>query len=306
MTPQSKPTRTQPRPRPHKGAPKSRALTRPPRRITGTHLTWGATGLVIVVVISLLVAYMLSSNSLERTNFPKLNATEFYELTHIPAKVYDTVGISSAIQISGQSLFADKHQPPLTTLVGLKKVPYVFYWGGEYCPYCAATRWGIVAALERFGTFDFLKKMYSASNDVAPNTPTITFYQSTYHSKYFAFTGFEAVDRNHKTLMNASSVLPLIRKYNRGGFFPFLDVGNTYFIEGSVFDPANLAGATQQSIISGLSDANNPVTQVIIAEANLITAEICATNKSAPASVCTSSGVTKAAAVLKDIQPLTS
>lgn len=319
MTPQSKPsarskpsapsrpTAAQSRPRPPKGAPRSRAVTRGPRRISAMQLTWIGTGVVIVVVVALVVANgVFGGSSKERTNFPVLPAAEFYDLTHIPTSVYNTVGIDSpTIPVYSQDLLSDKNQPPLTKVVNLKKVPYIFYWGAEFCPYCAASRWGIVAALERFGTFDHLNEMLSASDDNAgPNTPTITFYKSTYISKYFAFDGFEVEDRNGQPLMSSSSVNSIVAKYNPSGYFPFFDVDNKYFIEGTVFDPKELAGATQASIIAGLSDASSPVTQVIITEANLISAEICSTVPGAPKSVCQSRGVKQAMGALKVLQPL--
>ena len=31
--------------------------------------------------------------------------------------------------------------------------PEVLYMGADYCPFCAATRWGLVLALMRFGNF---------------------------------------------------------------------------------------------------------------------------------------------------------
>ncbi len=69
--------------------------------------------------------------------------------------------------------------------------PEVLYLGGEYCPYCAAQRWAMVNALSRFGTFSGLTTTHSSSTDVDPNTPTWTFYKSTYTSNYLVFTPVE-------------------------------------------------------------------------------------------------------------------
>ena len=69
--------------------------------------------------------------------------------------------------------------------------PELLYIGAEYCPFCAAQRWAMVAALSRFGTFSNLSLTHSASADVYPDTPTFSFYQSTYSSKYLTFTSVE-------------------------------------------------------------------------------------------------------------------
>ena len=37
-------------------------------------------------------------------------------------------------------------------LTGPSGSPELFYYGAEYCPYCAAERWSVVIALSRFGT----------------------------------------------------------------------------------------------------------------------------------------------------------
>ena len=54
--------------------------------------------------------------------------------------------------------------------------------GAEYCPYCAAERWAMAVALSRFGTFSDLRLIHSSSADIYPNTPTLSFYRSSYAS----------------------------------------------------------------------------------------------------------------------------
>ena len=85
------------------------------------------------------------------------------------------------------SYFATVNGTPLTS--GGK--PEVLYMGAEYCPFCAAQRWAMVNALSRFGTFTGLTTTHSSSTDADPNTPTWTFYKSTYKSNYINFTSVE-------------------------------------------------------------------------------------------------------------------
>lgn len=44
--------------------------------------------------------------------------------------------------------------------------PTVLYIGAEYCPYCAATRWQMIIAFMRFGSFSGLEYMTSDPSDV--------------------------------------------------------------------------------------------------------------------------------------------
>jgi hypothetical protein len=69
--------------------------------------------------------------------------------------------------------------------------PLIVYLGAEYCPYCAAERWAMVAALSRFGTFTNLGQTHSSSTDVFPDTPTLSCHGASYTSQYLAFQGVE-------------------------------------------------------------------------------------------------------------------
>ncbi len=69
--------------------------------------------------------------------------------------------------------------------------PEMLYIGAEFCPYCAAMRWSMAVALSRFGTLWPLRGIHSSPTDVFPNTATLTFYKSSYASKYLIFTPVE-------------------------------------------------------------------------------------------------------------------
>src|SRR5580704_4304478 len=65
-------------------------------------------------------------------------------VTQIPSSVYDAVGLGNA----------GNGPKPLTGAPALQSggKPEVLYIGAEYCPFCAAERWAMIAALGRFGT----------------------------------------------------------------------------------------------------------------------------------------------------------
>ena len=105
----------------------------------------------------------------------------------IPASAYDKVDTSKVSsgpkKVTGSPLTFDGK-------------PGIFYSGAEYCPYCAAQRWPLVVALSRFGTWSNLSQTVSgASSGPFPETPTFSFYGSTYTSPYLAFQSVETADQ---------------------------------------------------------------------------------------------------------------
>ena len=261
---------------------------------------WLAIGVVVAIIATLVLVKTLSGPPAGAVSQP-VTATMYNQITHIPASVYDQVGVTSQITVNPPAVLHG--QPPLTYLQGGKQVPGSFYWGAEYCPYCAATRWGMIAAYSRFGGWvnDRLYTMNSAPNDIAPNTPTFSFYKTKYYSPYIVFKTYEVVGpiNNGVTLeVTPPKEQALLAKYNPKGYFPFLDIGNMVFTEGTAYDPNTLAGQKREDIAANLTDPTNPVTQAIIATANYMSAGICATNGAKPASVCQSSGVQAAAKAL--------
>jgi hypothetical protein len=277
-------------------------MVKPKRRprANGVLIAWISVGVVVAVVLTVVLVKTLDSSGPQRNLFPAASSTVYDEVTNVPASVFNTIGVSSpTISVDPHTVFGVLKGQPKLTQHGL---PAAFFYGADYCPFCAATRWGIVIALSRFGSFDnrTLYTMFSSSTDYAPNTPTFTFYNVGYHSKYFVFTGYEVQDRNHQPLMTLpNDIAKLVAQYNTSQTFPFMDIGNHTFIVNSAFDPLDLAGyTTQAQIASQLTTTSNAVTQAIITTANYVSAGLCASAKNPPASVCASPGVTAAANAL--------
>ena len=139
----------------------------------------------------------------------------------------------------------------------------MFFDGAEYCPYCAANRWGMIVALSRFGTFTGLKTIHSSSTDTPPNVPTWTFYGSTYTSKYITFTSVEETTNVIDPATNYYGTLQtptaaeqaLLTKYDparsggSGSPIPFVDFGGKYAQGGDLpmLEPTNLTGDWSRS-----------------------------------------------------------
>ena len=220
------------------------------------------------------------------------NLKTLAEVTSVTGSVFKAVGsgssstpVSPPSAVSGQALLK----------IGAK--PEILYVGAEFCPYCAAERWPLIIALSRFGTFRGLGLIDSApSPEVYPNTPTLSFYGSTYTSKYIAFVSVETETRTHSPLMTMTGPESnLVQKYDNSTFLPglpypdsipFVDFGDQYLQVGSSYTPTILDGSTQSGIAARLSDSSNSVTQTIITSANEFVADICSLTKQLPTNVC--------------------
>jgi thiol-disulfide isomerase/thioredoxin len=263
---------------------------------------------IVVVIVFIVVALTGSTPTVKNADArPLAPASLVSALAGIPASVYNSVGTGSAdtppfVKTTGQ---------PLLKSGGL---PQLVYMGGEFCPYCAIDRWALIGALSRFGTFSGLKLMSSSPGDVYANTPTFTFYQSSYKSPYFVFTPLEVENVNKDSLVPIpTSLNPVIAKYGGATYFPlnttgigfpFLDFGNKYLQSGDPdwLNPDLIQPLTRAEIAAALAEASNPAAQAIDAEANFVSAAVCSMDGNAPASVCTSAGVTAAAKVLAAVK----
>jgi len=302
---------------------KKPAPKRPPTRASNGRpaglFTWLAVGLVVLVVAALVIIKVTSgsSPSTGSSTFQATDSATFSELTTVPASVFNTVGVSSPVapvtppqSISGQ--------PMLSASVNGKTLPEVFYFGAEYCPFCAAQRWPTIIALSRFGTWSGLGNMTSSSSDIDPSTPTFTFVRAKFTSPYVAFKSIEfetnvydsATSSYTKLQTPTKSQLALFDKYDTSKFIkglpstdngsiPFMSIGNKFLISGASFTPATLAGLSRTSIAQGLTTTTSPITEAILTSANYLTASICSLTNNQPSTVCTSPGVMAAKKVMK-------
>ena len=165
--------------------------------------------------------------------------------------------------------------------------PGVIYLGGDYCPYCAITRWGLIVALMRFGNFTNLSYMTSSSTDVFPDTPTFTFYGSNYTSQYITFEGVEFANATGGALQAPNGLqTAVMSRYGGDGSIPFIDFGNSTILSGAEEPPSILNNQNWQQIVAALQNRNTTAAQGVIGSANIFTAQICSLTNNMPASVC--------------------
>jgi hypothetical protein len=283
-------------------------------------LTWGTAALVVVIVIVLVVVKIIGGGNTLSSGakaFSPASPTVVAQVTGVPASVFNEVGITSDVAPVNPPITITGQKPLTFAGPNGTSLPGVYFYGAEYCPYCAAARWSIIVALSRFGTFKKLGNMQSSLTDTDPGTYTFTFVKTKYASPYIVFepeeyysnqvdaagTGYTVltpptkVEASIVDTYDTSKYFPETLSEGEAGF-PFFDFGNK-LLQDTLYDPSILQGLSRNEIASGLTDAKNPITQVIVAGANYFSASVCDIDGQMPASVCTSKGVTAAAKALK-------
>jgi hypothetical protein len=264
-----------------------------------------AVALVVAVVAGLVIAKLAGVGARASTPSaaPGVAGSQIMtDLASVPAATLNKIGAGSA-QGGPQQITA-----PALTAAGKPRVLYV---GAEYCPFCAAERWPVVVALSRFGTFTNLGATASAGNDVYPNTPTLSFHGATYHSQYLSFTGVETTGN---TVVNGSyapldTLTPADQQTfttydqppyvtGQAGSIPFIDIAGKYVSSGATYSPQLLHGLSQAQVAAQLKNPASQIARAVDGSANLFTAALCQATGNKPATVCTSPGVTAAAAQL--------
>jgi thiol-disulfide isomerase/thioredoxin len=266
----------------------------------------------VVVVIAIVVGFIVfrpsgksgggsGNTSVTGTALP---ASVIKNITGVPASTLNAVGVGSVPSYMAAN---EGGAPPISkisdTALTSGGKPEMLYIGAEFCPYCAAMRWSMAVALSRFGTFTTpLHGFHSSSTDTDPSTPTLTFYKSSYTSKYLVFTPVENEDVNKNPLQNTTAAQQALwQKYDPppiGPGFPFIDFGNQYIIKLPNYDPGVLAKMSWAQVAAALHDPSSPVAQGADGAANLMTAAICKMTGGQPGSVCTAPGVVKASGSL--------
>ena len=247
-----------------------------------------------LVVLTGVVAYYIFTQSGGATGCPQCNSQVS------PAVLSDLAGVSTNTLNAVGAGPSGGITPPkaittATSKLTLNGKPEVLYMGAEYCPYCGAERWAMIVALDKFGNFTGIQYMESSGTDVDASTPTFTFVNANYTSKYIAFVTVEQEDRNEDPLQTATTQeTSLLTTYDSAGSIPFVDFGNAYLITGASYNPAvlrvdqneNSPAYNWTQIASQLDNSSSVFAQYVDGVANHFITAICKIDGGTPTSVC--------------------
>ena len=248
----------------------------------------------VAVVVALVLAFVVVklNQSPAKPQAAQTNAHIAAEVASVPAGTLNAVGTGTSTglkPLSGVSeLTADGK-------------PEVLYMGGEFCPFCAAERWALATALSRFGTLSGVSFIHSSPTD--GDIPTLTFYKSSYTSKYLTFTPVEwygeaddaSTPFGHVYLQQPTTQEAALFSRYSGDSIPFLDLGNRYLLPQTQYSPEDISGLTWAQIATAMQNPSSSVAKDIDGAANRLTAAMCTLTHGQPGGVCTSAGVKAAA-----------
>ena len=260
--------------------------------------------ILVLVLLKLLSPSPSGTGIVSKLDGQPVAASIAADLGGVPLAAYDHAGVNGAsLPFGGDA--AIWH--------GAGGKPVFFYAGGEFCPYCAASRWSLVTALARFGHWSGLEYWNSSPTDVFPKTPTFTLLHAALQSAYVDFQGVELYSSTpsptggYQTLQTPNSaqraalskygVPPYVPSSFANGI-PFIDIGNRFIWSATLYDPGVLTGMSWAQIGQAVHSGSGPAAQAILANANVLSAAICAVDGQRPASVCGSAAVRAAAAHL--------
>lgn len=163
---------------------------------------------------------------------------------------------------------------------------FVLFVGAEHCPFCAAERWAIVRALQKFGQWSGLKQTMSAARDEPfLNLPTYDFTEATYTSSHIEFVSRELKNREFKPLQKLlKTEEKIVRKFNPKKEIPFLLVSGRFMQIGAGFTPKIFIGHTFRQTETELKKIESEIRKTIDAEGNIIAALLCVSGL--PPEVC--------------------
>jgi hypothetical protein len=258
-------------------------------------LAGGSVAVVIALVATLIAVKLTQSPPHSAPAADAATTAQVQQqVTSVPAATSNAVGAGTATgldTVTGQPALTDGGKPEL------------LYIGGEFCPYCAAERWALAAAVSRFGTLSGLSLIHSSPTDTYANTPTLSFAKASYSSKYLAFVPVEwygeAIDPStpfgHVYLQQPTAQQQALFTRYGGSSIPFVDIGNRYLLPQVQYVPSALAGMTWTQVAAAMRDPSSAVARDIDGAANMITAAICTLTHGQPGGVCQSAGVKAAA-----------
>jgi hypothetical protein len=191
----------------------------------------------------------------------------------------------------------------------LGKPPVLLYVGADFCPYCAAQRWGLALTLLRFGQLSGVRYMLSSAEDVFANTATFTFQFARFRSPYLQFQAIETADRAQRKLMPMTAQarqvfgtfdVPPYVQFAYG--IPFVYLNGAYLLTQPMISPASLQGMDWRQIATQLADPHSALFAQMMPQVNALSAAICRVDGNQPARVCRAPGVMAANAGLADLE----
>jgi hypothetical protein len=171
--------------------------------------------------------------------------------------------------------------------------PVFFFYGSAACPYCSASSWAMVVALEQFGTLSGVYQDHSSPTDVYPNTPELVLSNAALQSKWVSMHIAESTSDTTITPAATTGCVEsaYVSTYDNVGSIPYVVIGGQYLHVGAMVNPASLQGMSATQVQSQVSNQSGAAWNAISPTAYLLEAFIVKANGGQPASVATNPSV---------------
>jgi hypothetical protein len=186
---------------------------------------------------------------------------------------------------------------PLWTIEG---APVLFFYGSVACPYCSASSWAVLGALERLGNVSHLTFDHSSSTDSFPNTPSVVLPALNFSSPYLALNIHESLSDTQieAPSLDSCTEMGYLSAYNPLGGVPFVVVGGQFYHPATLVDPGALSGLSAAQLESQVHSGNGSAWSAIGPACDDLLAYLVFVNGGRPASVASDPSV---AAILAQI-----
>lgn len=204
-----------------------------------------------------------------------------------------TTGSSPVANTASSTTLPGKFEKVSSEPLQVGGKPHLLMFGAQFCPFCAAQRWSMKIATERFGKWEnLLPEQSTGSNEPYLNIPTYNFYQARYTSDYLSLVHIDYADRSGRTLEKSDQLTSdLVNKYNSHGSIPFVLIGGQYSRVGSPFNPGILQGKSFSEVEKALGDSRSEISRSILTDADIMTAYLCKLTGGQPNPVCGTNSV---------------
>jgi Domain of unknown function (DUF929) len=176
--------------------------------------------------------------------------------------------------------------------------PVFFFAGSIACPYCSASSWAMLMAMQRFASVSgsTVTGTYlgaSNPNDNPRSIPEVVLASASVQSPYVAFNVLEGLNDNGISIPPATACIQqaYISAYDAGLSIPFVVIGGVYIHVGTLVAPTSLQGLTPQQVQGQLSNQSEPSWSAISPAAFMMEAYLVKANGGQPHSIATDANV---------------
>lgn len=172
--------------------------------------------------------------------------------------------------------------------------PVLFFYGSVACPYCSASSWAILSALERFGNVSGVRYDHSSPTDVFPNTPSVVLPDLVLSSPYVSLDLQEGLSDTQiqAPTLSGCPEQAYVSAFDSFGGVPFLVVGGTFVHPATTLvDPGTFSGLNVSTVAHQVATHSGAAWNAIATPSYTLTAILVAANGDEPAAVATNPNI---------------